>query len=111
MLANFPDDFDTAAFLQLNIGNHHIGPRTSNGIHCLMLTLGEADDIEITKRVDVVDDPLANQRRIFHNKNAYWEPHHPVLKRCSQFIKLWRSAYAVRSALREKCIFSSILVR
>ena len=71
VLANFPDDFDTVAFLQLDIGNHYIGPGTRNGIHSLMLTLGEADDIEVTKRVDVVDNSLANQRRVFHNENAY----------------------------------------
>src|SRR5437588_6862151 len=110
LLAELSHDLDSTAFLQTNVGDNDIRLRPHDRVNRLLFALRKTDDVKITQRLDVVDNPFSNQRRIFDDENAHsrapMDAGQPLLQR--QFIKLWRSAYAVRSALREKSIFSKM---
>src|SRR6266403_4512527 len=109
LLAELSHDLDSAAFLQTNVGDNDIRLRLHDRVNRLLFALRKTDDVKITQRLDVVDNAFSNQRRILDDKNAHSSSHgrgSTLLRR--QFIKLWRSAYAVRSALREKSIFSKM---
>ncbi|HWZ73699.1 MAG TPA: hypothetical protein VN326_19760 [Casimicrobiaceae bacterium] len=62
LLAEFPHDFDSAAFLQTNVGDDDIRLRPYDRVNRLLLALRKTHDVKITQAFDVVDNAFSNQR-------------------------------------------------
>ncbi len=107
MLAKLAHHLDTAAFLQSDVGDDNVRLNANDRIHGFLLAFRETDDVKITQaltfsimRLRMSDESSTTKTRTLVPMDESTVDH--------QFIKLWRSAYAVRSALRVKSIFSKM---
>src|SRR5271165_2620489 len=80
VLAQLAHDLDAISFLEPDVRDDHVRLGRDNSGHRRALLLRKADDIETAQGLKVLDDALADKRRILDDKDAYERSH--WLRRC-----------------------------